>query len=217
MTVTASTAAAQAAPSSVAAGRAPGGAAPVVVSSALGVAALLVDAVSGEGRLGLVGVALLSLALAGSSLQVVRARVGRPQARTRLAARTAAGSSLFVATFLSAVGVVEQTGPEAVQSPVFAAGVAVTSVVLLVVLPLALVVLARGVAADQRLRRQVRLLPSAVPVVVAAAGVAVAVTDGRQELWACVVAGAAAGAALTGLSVGLSGVRSRGVLEDRFA
>ena len=217
MTVTASTAAAQAPPSSVAAGRARGGAAHVVVSSLLGVAALLVDAVSGEARLGLVGVALLSLALAGSAVQVVRARVGRPQATTRVAARTAAGSSLFVATFLSAVGVVERTGPEAVQSPVFAAGVAVMSVVLLVVLPLALVVLARGVAGDRRLRRQVRLLPSAVPVVVATACVAVAVTDGRQELWACVVAGAAAGAALTGFSAGLTRARSRGVVGDRSA
>ena len=217
MTVPASTAAAQAAPPSVAAGRAPGGAAPVVVSSVLGVAVLLADAVSGQGRLGLVGVALLSLALAGSSMQVVRARVGRPLATTRLAARTAAGSSLFVATFLSAVGVVERTGPEAVDSPVFAAGVAVMSVVLLVVLPLSLVVLARGLVRDRRLPTSLRLLPSAVLFVAAAACVAVAVTDGRQELWACVVAGAAAGAALTGLSVGLARARSRGVVRDRFA
>ena len=209
MTVTSSTAVAQAMPSSGTAGHGLDSAAPVVVSSALGVAALLLDAVSGEARLGLLGVALLSLALAGTSMQVVRARVGRPQARTRLAARTAAGSSLFVATFLSAVGVVERTGPAGVENPVFAAGVAVLSVVLLVVLPVALVVLGRGVAGDRRLRMPVRMLPSAVPVVVATACVAVAVTDGRQELWACVAAGAAAGAALTGFSAGLARARVR--------
>jgi hypothetical protein len=113
-----------------------------------------------------------------------------------------------VATFLASVGVLERMGPEVTGSAAFAVGVAGMSLLLLVVLPLALVVFGWGVLQDRRLGRCMRVLPGALLLVVVVAAVAVAVTDGSQELWLQAAAVAAAGATLTGFSAGLSRARS---------
>jgi hypothetical protein len=152
----------------------------------------------------------MTLALAITLTQAVWARVGRPWRVTRLAARAGTASSLFVATFLAGVGVLERMGPEVMESTVVAAGVAVMSVLLLVVLPLSLVAFGWGVWKDQRLSGRMRALPWTLLVVVAAGAVAVAVTDGGQELWLQASAVALAGATLTGFSAGLSRWSSAG-------
>lgn len=183
--------------------------APVLAGCALGVAALVADAASGRARFALVGVALMTLALALTSAQAARAGVGRPARTGRLAARAATAASLFVAAFLASVGVLERGGPQVTGSAVFAAGVAVMSVVLLAVLPLALLVLGRAVVQDRRLDVGVRAMPWTLLLVVLLAVVAVAVTDGGQERWLQAASAAAAGAVLTGFSTGLSRAASR--------
>jgi hypothetical protein len=186
------------------------GFASVLASSLLAVAAVVADAVSGEARLGLIGIVLLALALAITLTQAVRARVGRLWRMTRLAARAGTASSLFVATFLACVGVLERMGPEVMGSTVVTAGVAVMSVLLLVALPLALVVFGWGVWKDRRLSGRMRVLPWTLLVIVAVGAVALAVTDGSQELWLQAAAAAVAGATLTGFSAGLSRRSSAG-------
>jgi hypothetical protein len=180
------------------------GPAAVLACTVLAVAAMVADAVSGEARLGLVGLAAMALALALVLWQAERARVGRPRRVSRLAARTGTASSLVVATSLSVVGVLERLGPEVTDSAAFAAGVAVLSVLLLVVLPLALVVFGWVVWRDRRLDGGLRVLPGIVLLVVALAAVAVALTDGRRELWLHAAAVAVAGAALSSFSAGSS-------------
>lgn len=181
----------------------------VLAGCLLGVAALVADAASGEARLALVGLVAMAVALAMTLTQAVRSQVGRPWRTSRLAARAGRAACVFVAASLASVGGLERMGPQVTQSAVFAAGVAVLSVVLLVVLPLALVVFGGCVLQDRRLGGCVRVLPWTLLLVVAAAVVALAVTDGGLELWLHAAAVAAAGAALVGFSAGVSRIGHR--------
>jgi membrane protein implicated in regulation of membrane protease activity len=173
----------------------------VLVLGLAATAAVVTDAVSGGADLGLVSLALLSSAVAVTLRQALRGRAGRPERTTRRAAATGSAAALFVAAFLSCVGVLERLGPEVTSSAAFAVGVAAMSVVLLVVLPLALVVFSWAVSRDRRLRWWTRVLPWAF---VAVGAVAVAVTAGGQVVWLQAAAVAMAGAALTGVTAGLS-------------
>lgn len=181
----------------------------VLVSCLVALAALVADAASGEAQLAIVGVAAMALALAVTMTQALRADVGRPSRTTRRAAATARAASVVVAAFLACVGVLERSGPQVTSSAAFAAGVAVMSVLLLVVLPLALVVVGWGVLRDRRLGAGTRMLPWLLVLVVAGSAVAVALTGGSRELWLQTAGVAAAGAALTGLSAGLSRATGR--------
>jgi hypothetical protein len=151
----------------------------------------------------------MTVALASTLVQAVRARIGRPWRRSRRAAAVGTAASLFVAAFLSSVGVLERMGPQVTGSAAFGAGVAMMSVTLLIVLPLALVVFAWGVSQDRRLAGWVRALPWAVMLVVALTAVTVAVARGSQELWSQAVAAVVASALLTGFSAGVSTSRDR--------
>lgn len=108
----------------------------VLVTCLVALAALVADAASGEAELAIVGVAAMALALAMTMTEALRADVGRPSRTTRRAAATARAASVLVAAFLACVGVLERSGPQVTSSAAFAAGVAVMSVLLLVVLPL---------------------------------------------------------------------------------
>ena len=182
--------------------------APVFALSLLALTAVTVDAVTGEARLVLGSLVLLGLALAVTMAQSLAAGAGRPERTSRLAARAAVGASLFVAAFLALVGVLERTAADVVESTAVAAGVALMSVLLLVVLPLALAVLGWCVWQDRRLTRSARVLPGTLLLVVLTAVAASLATDGTQERWLQAVAVAAAGAVLTGFSGGLPRVGS---------
>lgn len=175
----------------------------VPVGCLAGSAAFIADASSGEADLGLVGVAVMTVALAVTLTQTTRAGVGRPWRTSRLAATTGTAACLFVAAFLSSVGVLERVGPQVTSSAPFAAGVAAMSVVLLVVLPLALVLFACGVSQDRRLDGWMRVLPGALVLVVAVTAVTVAVAGGDPESWLQAAAAAVVGALLTSFSAGL--------------
>jgi arginine exporter protein ArgO len=180
------------------------GTAAVLVLGVVATAAVVTDAVSSEADVGLVGIALVSAAAAVTLRQALRGRAGRPERTSRRAAATGSAAALFVAAFLSSVGVLERLGPEVTGSAAFAVGVAAMSVVLLVVLPLALVAFSWTVSRDRRLGWSTRVLPWAFVSVVAVGAVAVAVTSGGPESWLQAAAVATASAVLAGLSSGLS-------------
>jgi hypothetical protein len=176
----------------------------VLVACLGGGTAFVADAVAGQAAFGLVGLAVMALALALSLTQAVRTRVGRPWRTTRRAAVAGGAACLFVAAFLSSVGVLERLGPQATSSALFAAGVAVMSVVLLIVLPVSLVVFGWGVSRDARLEGWMRVLPWALLLVVALGAAVVAVTRESVELWLQAAAVAVVGALLTAFSAGVS-------------
>ena len=161
------------------------------------------DAAWGEGSLGLAGLTLMVSALALTLTLALWARVGRPWRMTRRAAATARAASVFVAAFLASVGVLERMGPDVTSSAAFGAGVAASSGILLVVLPLALVAFGWGVFQDRRLSRWMRVLPWALVLVIALTGVAVTATSGSDESWWQAAGVVVVGALLTGFSAGL--------------
>jgi hypothetical protein len=169
---------------------------PVLLCGLLATAAFGADAALGEANLELAGFALMALSLALALAQAQWAHVGSPWRMSRLAAATGTAASLFVAAFLSSVGVLERMGPQVTNSAVFGAGVAGMSVIFLIVLPVALVVFSWGVFQDRRLSGWLRRLPWAIVVVVVLEALAVAGTEGSGQLWLQVAA--------TGVAVGVA-------------